>query len=88
MAAQLRSLFPNRDVEVVNTAMTSVNSHVVYQVAQTLPSESADVAVILMGNNEVVGPYGPGTLIRIFSRAYRPFVRCRRSSDSSLATLG
>ena len=66
LAAQLRSLFPNRDVEVVNTAMTSVNSHVVYQVAKTLPAESADVAVILMGNNEVVGPYGPGTFNQNF----------------------
>ena len=66
LAAQLRALFPNRDVEVVNTAMTSVNSHVVYQVAKTLPVESADVAVILMGNNEVVGPYGPGTFNQNF----------------------
>ncbi len=62
LAAQLRALFPSRKVEVVNTAMTSVNSHVVYAVAQSLPDQSADVAVILMGNNEVVGPYGPGTL--------------------------
>ena len=62
LAAQLRALFPNRKVEVVNTAMTSVNSHVVYAVARSLPDQSADVAVILMGNNEVVGPYGPGTL--------------------------
>ena len=66
LAAQLRSLFPNKDVEVVNTAMTSVNSHVVYQVAQTLPARSADVAVVLMGNNEVVGPYGPGTFNQNF----------------------
>lgn len=66
LAAQLRALFPNRNVEVVNTAMTSVNSHVVYQVAKTLPAESADVAVILMGNNEVVGPYGPGTFNQNF----------------------
>lgn len=66
LAAQLRALFPNKDVEVVNTAMTSVNSHVVYQVAKTLPAESADVAVILMGNNEVVGPYGPGTFNQNF----------------------
>ena len=66
LAAQLRALFPHKDVEVVNTAMTSVNSHVVYQVAQTLPPGSADVAVVLMGNNEVVGPYGPGTFNQNF----------------------
>ena len=60
--------------------MTSVNSHVVYQVAQTLPSESADVAVILMGNNEVVGPYGPGTFNQNFLSSLSAIVRCRRSS--------
>ena len=95
LAAQLRALFPNRDVEVVNTAMTSVNSHVVYQVAQTLPSESADVAVILMGNNEVVGPYGPGTFNQNFLsslsaiRALQALKRTRlwQLVDSSLAEV-
>ena len=66
LATQLRALFPDRDVEVINTAMTSVNSHVVYEVARTLPANSADVAVVLMGNNEVVGPYGPGTFNQNF----------------------
>lgn len=95
LAAQLRSLFPNRNVEVLNTAMTSVNSHVVYQVAQTLPSESADVAVILMGNNEVVGPYGPGTLNQNFLsslsaiRALQALKRTRlwQLLDSSIAEV-
>lgn len=66
LAAQLNALFPDKEVEVINTAMTSVNSHVVYQVAETIPANSADVAVILMGNNEVVGPYGPGTFNQNF----------------------
>jgi len=66
LAAQLNALFPDREVEVINTAMTSVNSHVVYEVAQTLPANSADVAILLMGNNEVVGPYGPGTFNQSF----------------------
>ncbi|MEL0152045.1 MAG: tetratricopeptide repeat protein [Halieaceae bacterium] len=66
LAAQLNALFPDKDVEVINTAMTSVNSHVVHQVAETLPADSADFAVILMGNNEVVGPYGPGTFNQNF----------------------
>ena len=95
LAAQLRSLFPDRDVEVVNTAMTSVNSHVVYQVAETLPAESADVAVILMGNNEVVGPYGPGTFNQNFLsslsaiRALQALKRTRlwQLLDSSLAEV-
>ena len=66
LAAQLRAALPARKIEVINTAMTSVNSHVVYAVAKSIPENSADFAVILMGNNEVVGPYGPGTFNQNF----------------------
>ena len=66
LAAQLRAALPSRKIEVINTAMTSVNSHVVYAVAKSIPENSADFAVILMGNNEVVGPYGPGTFNQNF----------------------
>ena len=66
LEAQLRAALPGRRVEVINTAMTSVNSHVVYAVANSIPADSADFAVILMGNNEVVGPYGPGTFNQNF----------------------
>ncbi|MGB5335500.1 MAG: tetratricopeptide repeat protein [Woeseiaceae bacterium] len=66
LAAQLRAALPSRKIEVINTAMTSVNSHVVYAVAKSIPENSADYAVILMGNNEVVGPYGPGTFNQNF----------------------
>lgn len=66
LATQLKAALPSREVEVINTAMTSVNSHVVYAVANEIPDESAEFAVILMGNNEVVGPYGPGTFSENF----------------------
>ena len=66
LAAQLREALPSREIEVINTAMTSVNSHVMYAVARSIPEDSADFAVILMGNNEVVGPYGPGTFNQNF----------------------
>ncbi len=66
LAAQLRAALPTHKIEVINTAMTSVNSHVVYAVADSIPANSADFAVVLMGNNEVVGPYGPGTFKQNF----------------------
>ena len=66
LAAQLRAALPSRKIEVINTAMTSINSHVVYAAAKSIPEDSADFAVILMGNNEVVGPYGPGTINQNF----------------------
>lgn len=66
LATQLRAALPGKRIEVINTAMTSVNSHVMYAVAKSIPDDSADFAVILMGNNEVVGPYGPGTFNQNF----------------------
>ena len=67
LETQLRAALPARKIEVINLAMTSVNSHVMYAVAKSIPDDSADFAVILMGNNEVVGPYGPGTFNQNFS---------------------
>lgn len=66
LSAHLTAALPNKNIQIVNTAMTSVNSHVVYEVARTIPSGSADYAIILMGNNEVVGPYGPSTFSQNF----------------------
>lgn len=63
----LRQALPAKRVEVINTAMTAVNSHVVYEIAKSIPQGAADFAIIFMGNNEVVGPYGPGTVYQDFS---------------------
>lgn len=66
LETQLKAALPSRKIEVINMAMTSVNSHVVYAVARSIPEGSADFAVVLVGNNEVVGPYGPGTFNQNF----------------------
>jgi tetratricopeptide (TPR) repeat protein len=67
LETQLRQALPGMRVEVINTSMTAVNSHVVYEIARSIPKGAADFAIVLMGNNEVVGPYGPGTLYQNFS---------------------
>ena len=63
-AAQLRALlrakYPDKEFEIINTGIVAINSHVVYRVARELAGFSPDLFVIYMGNNEVVGPYGPG----------------------------
>ena len=61
LATRLKAGLPNKQIEVINTAMTAVNSHVIYEVAKSIPESPGQFAVILLGNNEVVGPYGPGT---------------------------
>jgi tetratricopeptide (TPR) repeat protein len=46
--------------EVVNAAMTAINSPVIADIASELDRLQPDIVVVYMGNNEVVGPYGPG----------------------------
>ena len=60
LRAQLRSRYPGRTVEVINTGIVAINSHAVYQISRQMAEISPDAFVVYMGNNEVVGPYGPG----------------------------
>jgi tetratricopeptide (TPR) repeat protein len=48
--------------EVINAAVTSMNSHVARRIAQDCAARKPDLFIVFMGNNEVVGPYGPPTL--------------------------
>lgn len=60
--AMLTLRHPGRRFEVVNAAMTGINSHVIRPIAGDCAQADADVWVIYMGNNEVVGPFGAGTV--------------------------
>jgi len=53
---------PDKKFEVVNAAMTGINSHVIRPLARDCVEAGGDVWVIYMGNNEVVGPFGAGTV--------------------------
>lgn len=63
--ALLSQRFPSTKFEVFNVAMTAINSHVILPIARECARHEGDIWVLYMGNNEVVGPYGPGT---VFSR--------------------
>ena len=60
LRAQLRHRYPGTDFEVIDTGIVAINSHVVYQVAKEMARFEPDLFVLYAGNNEVVGPYGPG----------------------------
>ena len=62
LEALLEGRYPDKQFEVVNTAMTAINSHVILPIARDCARENGDFWVIYMGNNEVVGPYGSGTV--------------------------
>lgn len=58
----LRERFPGTDFEVVCVAMTAINSHVILPIARDCARREGDLWIIYMGNNEMVGPFGGGTV--------------------------
>jgi tetratricopeptide (TPR) repeat protein len=62
LGAMLGLRHPDKKFEVVNAAMTGINSHVILPLARDSEEARGDIWVIYMGNNEVVGPFGAGTV--------------------------
>ncbi len=92
----LEDLYPGVRFEVINTAITAINSHVVRVIAEDLADADGDLFVLYLGNNEVVGPYGPGSAFASASRSLaltRASIFLRRTRlgqlvDRSAANLG
>lgn len=57
----LSHLHPAIDWQVLNLAYTACNSHVAAEVVRQSGPYDLDGIVVLVGNNEVIGPFGPGT---------------------------
>ena len=71
LEVMLRDRYPGVRFEVVNAAMTAINSHVVLEIARDCARQQPTVFLVYMGNNEVVGPYGPGTVFQHWSPSLR-----------------
>jgi hypothetical protein len=54
----LRNRYPDIHFELVNVAMTAINSNVILPIARDCAGEQGDFWVLYIGNNEVVGPFG------------------------------
>lgn len=63
----LDEAYPDLDVEVHVVAMPAINSHAVVEIAKDCVRHEPDLLIVYLGNNEVVGPYGPGTVFAPFS---------------------
>lgn len=63
LEVMLRKAYPQMNFEVINTGSVAVNSHVLLPLARDLAKQKPDLFIIYSGNNEVVGPYGPGTAL-------------------------
>lgn len=62
LQALLRERFPGTDFDVVCVAMTAINSHAILPIARECARREGDLWIIYMGNNEMVGPFGAGTV--------------------------
>jgi len=58
----LKQRYPNTDFEVICVAITAINSHAILPIARECARLEGDLWVIYMGNNEMVGPFGAGTI--------------------------
>jgi tetratricopeptide (TPR) repeat protein len=58
----LEARCPGTQFEVINTGMTAINSHAILQIAGDCVPFQGDVWILYMGNNEVVGPFGAGSV--------------------------
>jgi tetratricopeptide (TPR) repeat protein len=62
LEVMLNETCPGIRFEVITAAMPAINSHVLVDVAADCARLEPDLFILYMGNNEVVGPFGPGTV--------------------------
>lgn len=58
----LKVQYPGINFEVINTGMVAISSWTVLQFVKEMVKYQPDLFIIYCGNNEIVGPYGPGTV--------------------------
>jgi tetratricopeptide (TPR) repeat protein len=81
----LQEHYPDTHFEVVCVAMTAINSHVVLPIARECGRMDGDLWAVYMGNNEMVGPFGAGT---IFGPAAPPVTLVRASLAAKSLKVG
>jgi len=63
LKTNLQRACPGKEFEIINTGVTALNSHAVRLIAMEIPRYQPDAVIIYMGNNEVIGPFGPGSVL-------------------------
>lgn len=58
----LNARYPETNFEVICVAMVAINSHAILPIARECARLDGDAWIIYMGNNEMIGAYGPGTV--------------------------
>jgi tetratricopeptide (TPR) repeat protein len=85
MESLLRERYPGVKFEVANVSITAINSHVLLPMARDIARLEGDLWILYMGNNEVVGPFGAGT---VFSRKTPPLAFIRLNAALKATRTG
>jgi tetratricopeptide (TPR) repeat protein len=67
LQVMLADRYPGIEFEVITAATAAINSHVVLPIAKGCARCRPDLFIVYLGNNEVTGPYGAGTVFAPFS---------------------
>jgi len=62
LRAILQEEYPGTRFEVIPVAMPAINSNVVAEIVADCAKHQPDLIIAYLGNNEVTGPYGAGTV--------------------------
>lgn len=62
----LRAAYPDFHFEVVNAAVTAINSHITREIAADCAQLRPDLFIVYEGHNEVIGPFGPSGVFASF----------------------
>ena len=65
---RLQASFPDRDIEVINTALTGVNSYTLLDQVSEILAQRPDAVLIYAGHNEYYGVFGVGASHGLGSR--------------------
>ncbi len=81
----LRERYPASRFEVINVAMTAVNSHALRVIARECARREGDLWLVYAGNNEYYGPFGAGT---VFGTPAPPLALVRAQLTLQATRLG
>ena len=62
---RLKHSFPHKQVEVINTAMSAVNSYTLLDFADEIIATDPDLIVVYAGHNEYLGLFGVGSRVSV-----------------------
>ena len=62
---RLEQAFPDREIEVISTALAAVNSYALLDFADEIVAQQPDAVVIYVGHNEFLGILGVGSTMRL-----------------------